>query len=73
MDAPIRTARTTGLFYLGLAISGALGFLLIRPRLFADDAGATLANLVEHESRAPPRGGVAFVIVGTHRRTPRGV
>jgi hypothetical protein len=59
MDQLTRTARTTGLFYLGLAITGALGFLLIRPRLFAaDDPAATLANLIEHESLA--RAGVAL-------------
>jgi hypothetical protein len=49
----------TGVFYLGLAITGGLGFLLIRPRLFtAGDPGATLANLVQHESLA--RVGVAL-------------
>ena len=38
------------LAYLGLAIAGALGFLLILPQLFAaDHPSATLANLVEHE------------------------
>ncbi len=61
----IRTARVTGLFYLGLAISGGLGFLLIRPRLFdADDAETTLANVTGNEALA--RGGVAFelLIVG---------
>ncbi|GIJ29542.1 hypothetical protein Vqi01_47040 [Micromonospora qiuiae] len=48
-----RTARTTGLFYLSLAIAGALGFLTVRPRLFvAGDADATLTHLVEHESLA---------------------
>ncbi|GAA1824061.1 DUF4386 domain-containing protein [Luedemannella flava] len=59
MDALVRTARTTGLFYLGLAITGMFGFLLIRPKLFvADDAASTLANLVAHSSLA--RVGVAF-------------
>jgi Domain of unknown function (DUF4386) len=59
MNALVRTARMTGLCYLGLAITGGLGFLLIRPRLFtAGDAGATLANLVQHESLA--RVGVAL-------------
>ena len=49
----IRTARTTGLLYLGLAITGLLGFLLIRNQLFvADDPQATLANLVQHGSLA---------------------
>ena len=62
MDALIRTARMTGLLYLGLAITGLLGFLLIRPQLFvADDPSATLANLVEHESLA--RAGVAVELL----------
>jgi hypothetical protein len=54
-----RTARMTGLLYLGVAITGLLGFLIIRPQLFdADDPSATLANLISHESLA--RAGVAF-------------
>jgi hypothetical protein len=62
MHALIRTARMTGLLYLGLAITGALGFLLIRSQLFsADDASATLANLVKHEPLA--RTGVAFELL----------
>jgi len=49
----VRTARTTGLLYLGLAITGLLGFMLIRNQLFvADNAEATLANLLQHESVA---------------------
>lgn len=59
MHASTRTARMTGLFYLGTAITGVLGFLIIRPQIFvADDPGATLANLVAHESLA--RAGVAL-------------
>lgn len=59
MTELIRTARLTGLFYLGLAITGAAGFLIVRPRLFAEgDAAATLANLVANEQLA--RAGVAF-------------
>jgi Domain of unknown function (DUF4386) len=47
------TARTTGLLYLGLAVTGALGFQLVRGRLYvADDPGGTLANLVEHTATA---------------------
>lgn len=62
MDPLVRTARTTGLLYLGLAIAGGLSFLLIRPQLFAaDDPAATLANLVEHETLA--RAGVAFELL----------
>ena len=53
MHALIRTARTTGLFYLGLAITGVLGFVVIRSRLFAaDDPAATLAHLVDNQSLA---------------------
>ncbi|MEU4159769.1 DUF4386 domain-containing protein [Actinoplanes sp. NPDC026670] len=49
----VRTARITGLFYLGLAISGMLGFLLIRPKLFAaGDPAATLANLTDNPALA---------------------
>lgn len=58
MPALTRTARMTGLFYLGNAITGILGFLVVRPLLAADDADATLANLVAHESLA--RAGVAL-------------
>ncbi|MEH1125620.1 DUF4386 domain-containing protein [Micromonospora sp. CPCC 206061] len=55
----VRTARMTGLFYLGMAIAGVLGFLVIRPRLFAaDDPSATLAHLVGNESLA--RAGVVL-------------
>jgi len=55
----VRTARITGLCYLGLAIAGGLGFLVVRSRLFvADDPGATLANLVGNESLA--RAGIAL-------------
>ncbi len=48
-----RTARITGLAYLGLAISGLLGFLLIRGQLYVpDDATRTAANLIAHEGIA---------------------
>lgn len=47
------TARTTGLLYAGLAITGALGFLVVRGQLYVDDdPGGTLSNLVEHTSMA---------------------
>ncbi len=47
-DGDLRTARITGLLYLGVAITGALGFLMVRPMLFeAGDAAETLANLVD--------------------------
>ena len=37
MHALTRTARLTGLFYLGVASTGEHGILIIRPRLFAAD------------------------------------
>ncbi|HEX5200588.1 DUF4386 domain-containing protein [Paractinoplanes rhizophilus] len=59
MHALTRTARMTGLFYLGMTVSAVLGFLVVRPRLFAaGDPAATLANLVAHASLA--RTGVAL-------------
>ena len=62
MHPLVRTARVTGLFYLGLAVTGGLGFLLVRSRLFVDgDPAATLANLVEHGSLA--RAGVALELL----------
>ena len=70
MNALVRTARMTGLCYLGLAITGGLGFLLIRPQLFAaGDAGATLANLVQHESLARVGVAVEMGIVVTQALT----
>lgn len=48
-----RDALVTGLAYAGLAVTGMLGFLVVRPRLFsADDPTDTLARLVEHEGLA---------------------
>ena len=48
-----RTARATGLWYLALGITGMLGFLVVRPQIFAEgDASATLANLVGNEGLA---------------------
>lgn len=48
-----RTARITGLAYLGLAITGFLGFLFIRQQLYVpDDAARTAANLIAHEGLA---------------------
>ncbi|MEV6304125.1 DUF4386 domain-containing protein [Actinoplanes sp. NPDC051861] len=59
MHPLVRTARTTGLFYLGMALTAIMGFLVVRPKLFAsDDPGVTLANLVSHDSLA--RAGVAL-------------
>lgn len=65
-DALRRTARVTGLFYLGLAVTGMLGFLMVRGRVFvADDAAATLANLTTHASLARAGVGLEMGIVLT--------
>ena len=49
----VRTARTTGLLYLGLVVTGVLGFLVVRNQIFvADDPAATLANLTQRETLA---------------------
>lgn len=53
MQDLVRTARTTGLLYLGLALTGMLGFLVVRAQLHV--AGApdeTLGNLVAREGLA---------------------
>ncbi len=56
------TARITGVLYLGVAITGMLGFLLIRPEIHvAGDAAATMANLIEHEGLA--RLGIALELL----------
>ncbi len=48
-----RDARTTGVAYLGLALTGMLGFLLIRSRIFdPDDPAATVGHLLQHETMA---------------------
>lgn len=47
-----RTARATGLAYLGLALAGVLGFLVLRPQLYTDDPVETLANLTEQPALA---------------------
>jgi hypothetical protein len=66
----VRTARMTGLFYLGMALAGVLGFLVIRPRLFAvDDPSATLAHLVGHGSLARAGVMVEMLMVVTQTLT----
>ena len=51
-------ARFTGVTYLGLAVAGLVGFLIVRSKLFVpDNAETTLANLIEQESLA--RTGIA--------------
>ncbi len=48
-----RTARTTGLLYLGFFIAGILGSMVVRAQLFvAEDPSGTLSNLTQQESLA---------------------
>jgi hypothetical protein len=53
MSSRLSTARWTGVFYLGVAIAGFIGFLFVRSELYIPgDAAATLANLVERSGLA---------------------
>ena len=67
----VRAARTTGLFYLALAITGGVGFLLVRPALFAPGSPAeTLARLIDQERLA--RIGIALEMYRReHGRWPK--
>ena len=57
-----RSARLTGLAYLVLAVSGIVGFVLVRPQLYVlKDATRTAGNLVAHEGLA--RLGIAADLV----------
>ena len=48
-----RTARVTGAWYLALALTGLVGFVVIRAQIFdTDSADATYANLVENAGLA---------------------
>jgi hypothetical protein len=60
----IKTARTTGMWYLMLAISGILGFMVFHSQIFiSDNPEQTLTNLVELESTARIRLLLEFAIV----------
>lgn len=53
MDHTKRTARMAGIAYLGLAIAGIVGFLIVRSQLVVSgDAAATTMNLIEREGLA---------------------
>ncbi len=53
MNTQTTTARATGAWYLGLALTGVLGFLLVRPKLYVEgDPAATLDNLTTQQGLA---------------------
>jgi hypothetical protein len=51
----VGTARMTGVWYLMLAITGMVGFLMLHSGIYTDDPSKTLANLTEHERLARTR------------------
>lgn len=62
----IRTARFAGFWYLLLAVSGVLGFMLYHPKIFVDgDAQATLNHLVSQTFDARIRLILELVIIGS--------
>jgi hypothetical protein len=61
-----RSARAAGVWYLGLAITGIAGFLLIRPAVYDPGvAAATLENLMTDEGLARRGLGTELAIVVT--------
>jgi len=59
----LRTARAAGLWYLALAISGVIGFLVLHSRIYVADIAQTVANLQEQEMLARWRLLTEFVII----------
>lgn len=58
-EALVRTARITGLFYLGICVTAVFGHFIIPGQIFdPGDAAATLSNLAERETLA--RVGIAM-------------
>lgn len=59
----VKTARVTGIWYLLLAISGILGFLVVHPKVYSSDPETTLSNLTDSESLARLRLVLELVLV----------
>ena len=60
----VKTARITGLWYLMMAITGILGFMVFHSQIFVSgNPEQTLTNLVELESTARIRLLLEFAIV----------
>jgi hypothetical protein len=59
----IGTARMAGIWYLVLAITGMLGFLVLHPQIYASDISQTVTNLSEQETLARLRLLLEFAII----------
>ncbi len=60
----VATARKAGFWYLVLAISGVIGFLVLHSQVYiTDDAAKTLSNLIEQETMARMRLLAEFTII----------
>ena len=59
----VAIARTAGIWYLIMAISGILGFLIFHPQVYDADPQQTLTNLVEGETLARLRLLLEFMII----------
>ena len=66
MNPLTRTARATGAWYLALAVSGMIGFLLVRPQLYVQgDTHETLTRLSDNAQLAHASVVVEMVVVLT--------
>ena len=64
MNPTLRTARATGVWYLTIAITGMLSFLVLRPLLYIeDDPGQTLENLSTQSGLAGLSLGLELAVV----------
>lgn len=59
----LRTARAAGIWYLALAVSGVIGFLVLHPQIYVTDIAQTVTNLQEQETLARWRLLAEFVII----------
>ena len=66
----VMTARTAGIWYLIMAISGILGFLIFHAQVFdSEDSQKTLTNLIDLEALARTRLLLEFAIIASQALT----
>lgn len=53
----VKTARTAGIWYLMLAITGILGFMVFHSQVYTKDPEETLTNLADKEMLSRLRSG----------------